>query len=80
MLMAIKCNLFLYADDTCLVFQNKMVNDIEKQLNKDFENINYCFADIKLTIHFEKGKILSIRFASIRNIKKVSKLDVVNII
>ena len=57
-----------------------MVSDIEKQLNKDFENINYCFADIKLTIHFEKGKILSIRFASKRNIKKVSKLDIVNII
>ena len=76
--MAIKCNLFLYADDACLVFQNKMVDDIEKQLNKDFENMSYCFADFKLIIHFEKGKILSIRFASKHNIKKVPKLDIVN--
>ena len=37
--MAVKCNLFLYADDTCLVFQSKNVKDIEKQLNEDFANI-----------------------------------------
>ena len=30
MSMAVKCNLFLYADDTCLVFQSKNVKDIEK--------------------------------------------------
>ena len=30
--MTVKCNLFLYADDTCLVFQSKKVKDIEKQL------------------------------------------------
>ena len=33
MSMAVKCDLFLYADDTCLVFQSKNVKDIEKQLN-----------------------------------------------
>ena len=27
---AAKCNLFLYADDTCLVCQHKDINDIEK--------------------------------------------------
>ena len=26
--MAVKCDLFLYADDTCLVFQSKNVKDI----------------------------------------------------
>ena len=36
--MAVKCNLPLYANDTCLVFQID-VKDIEKQLNKDFANI-----------------------------------------
>ena len=35
--MALKCNLFLYADDTCLVFQSKNVKDIEKQLNEDLQ-------------------------------------------
>ena len=37
--MAVKCNLFLYADEACLVFQNKNVKDIEKQLNEDFAYI-----------------------------------------
>ena len=27
----VKCNLFLYADETCQVFQSKNVKDIEKQ-------------------------------------------------
>ena len=36
--MAVKCDLFLYADDTCLVFQSKNVKDIKKQLNEDFAN------------------------------------------
>ena len=31
--MTVKFNLFLYADDPCLVFQSKNVKDIEKQLN-----------------------------------------------
>ena len=39
MTMAVKCNLFLYADDKCLVFQSKNVKDIKKQLNEDFANI-----------------------------------------
>ena len=39
MSQAIKFNLFLYADDTCLVCQNKDINEIEKQLNKDSESI-----------------------------------------
>ena len=39
MSQAVKCNLFLYADDTCLVYQHRDINEIEKQLNKDFESI-----------------------------------------
>ena len=30
--MTVKCNLFLYADDTCLVFQVDNIKDIEKQI------------------------------------------------
>ena len=47
MSQAVKCNLFLYADDTCLVCQHKDINEIEKQLNKDFENICNWFVDNK---------------------------------
>ena len=41
--MVVKCNLLLYADDTCLVFQSKNIKDIEKQLNKDFANMRVAF-------------------------------------
>ena len=37
--MAVKCDPFLYADDTCIVFQSKNVKDIEKKLNEDFANM-----------------------------------------
>ena len=43
---AVICNLFFYADDTCLVCQHKDINEIEKQLNKDFESICDWFVDI----------------------------------
>ena len=33
---AVKYNHFLYGDDTCLVWQQKDINEIEKQLNQDF--------------------------------------------
>ena len=36
---AVNSNLFLYADDSCLMFQHKEVEEIERVLNNDFENI-----------------------------------------
>ena len=50
--IAIKCNLFFYANYTCLLLQSKNVKDIEKQLNEDFSNIYDWFVDNKLSIHF----------------------------
>ena len=46
MSQAVKCNLFLYADDSCLVCQHKDINGIEKQLNKDFDRICDCLSII----------------------------------
>ena len=48
MKMAVKCGLFLYAEDTCLLFQSKNVKDIKKQLNEDFANICDWFVESKL--------------------------------
>ena len=73
---AIKSNLLLYADDSCLVFQGKDVIEIEKQLNKDFTNICESFAYNRLSIHFGEGKTKSILFASKRKIKRVPKLKI----
>ena len=39
MLMVVKCNLFLYADDSCPFFQSDNIKDIKRQLNQDFANI-----------------------------------------
>ena len=47
-------NLFLYADDSCLMFQHEKVEDIEKLLNNDFENICNWFVDSRL--NFSLGK------------------------
>ena len=36
MLQAVDCELLLYADDTCLIFQHKDITEIEMPLNKNF--------------------------------------------
>ena len=61
----VKCILLHYADDTCLVCQHKDINEIEKQLNKDFESICDWFVDNKLSIHFGDDKTKSIYFETI---------------
>ena len=76
MSQAAKSNLFLYADDSCLVFQRKDVIEIEKQLNGDFTNICEWFVDNRLIIHFGEDKTKSILFVSKRKIKKVPKLKI----
>ena len=36
---AVKWDLFLYVNDSCLTCQHKAINKIENQLNEDFCNI-----------------------------------------
>ena len=76
--IAVKCNLFLYADDTCLVFQSKNVKVKNvKQLNEDFANICDWFVDNKLSILFGKDKIKSILVTCKRKIKELQKLEII---
>ena len=42
---AVNSDLFLYADNSCLMFQHKDVEEIEKVVNNDFENICNWFVD-----------------------------------
>ena len=72
----VKSNLFLYADDSCLMYQHRDVNEIEKQLNNNFKNVCDWFVDNKLSIHFGEDKTKSILFACKRKIKSVRKLNV----
>ena len=56
--------------------QHKDINEIEKQLNKDFESICDWFVDNKLSIHFGVGKTKSILFTTKFKTKKVRKRNV----
>ena len=69
MLQAVKTTLLLYADDSCILHQHKEVDEIKKQLNKDFE-VN------KLSIHFVEEKIKSILFVSKRRSQNVRQLNI----
>ena len=73
---AAECDLHLYADDSCLLFQHKNVTGIKKQLTKDFSNICDWFVDNKLSRHFQKDKMKSILFSSKRNLKLVEEPDI----
>ena len=73
---AINCELLLYADDSCLVYQHKEVEVIERQLNENFSNICEWFLDNKLSIHFGEDKTKSILFATKHRLKQVSPLHI----
>ena len=74
MTLAVKCHIFLCADDTYLVCQHKVINNIEKQLNKNFESICDWFVNNKLSIHFGDDKAKAMLFAIRFKIKKIRKL------
>ena len=76
MSQAVKCDIFLYADDSCLACQHKDINEIEKQLNVDFSSICDWFVDNKLSIHFGEDKTKSILSASKFKNKNIKKLNI----
>ena len=63
----VDCDLFLYVDDTCLLYQQKDLDQINKELTKIFCNICDWFVDNKLSIHFGDNKTKSILFSTKKN-------------
>ena len=59
---AVDHKLLPYADDTCLIFQHKDINEIETALNKNF--------------HFNDDKTKSILFSSKHEIKNLKPLNI----
>ena len=53
---AVKCDLLLYADDSCLIFQHRDIREIERVLNNEFSNLCDWLVDNKLSIHFGEDK------------------------
>ena len=76
MSQAVKSTLPLHTDDSCILYQHKEVDEIEKHLNKDFENICDWLVDNKLTIHFGEDKTNSILFATNQRPKNVCLLNI----
>ena len=78
---AVKCELLLYAYDTCLTFQHSNITEIEIQPNKNFSLICDWFVDNKLKTSISvKIKLFidkkSIRFSSKSKVRKVSPLNI----
>ena len=76
MKQAVDCDLFLYADDSCLVYQHKDVKDIERNLNKSFSNVCDWFVDNKLSIHFGEDKTKCILFGTKHRLNKANSLKI----
>ena len=56
------CEMLMYADDTCLVFQAKDLDTISDRLNTEFNKLCDWFVDNKLSIDFGEDKTKSIHF------------------
>ena len=76
MSQSVTCDLLLYADDSCLVFEGKNIDEIENRLNTDFNSLCDWFVDNKLSIHFGEDKTKSILFGTNRKIKNLRELDI----
>ena len=73
---SVDCDQFLYADDTCLLFQHKDLERIKEELTKTFSNICDWFVDNKLSIHFGEDKTKSILFSTKNRKRKIGTLDI----
>ena len=72
---AVDSELYLYAGDSCLMYQHKDLKVINEKLCDDFSKLCDWFVDNKLSIHFGEDKTKCILFASKNKVKKVGKLN-----
>ena len=68
--------LLLYADDSCIIYQRKDVQEIENKLNEDFEQVCNWFIDNKLSIHLGEDKTKCILFSPRYKKNLVKDLDI----
>ena len=74
MVNSVKCDLFLYADDSALVVSGKDPKSIETCLSKELESLSSWLEENMLSLHL--GKTESILFASKRKLRKHKELAV----
>ena len=71
MKQTVNCDLFLYVDDSCLVYQHNNVSNIEQNLNKNFSNICDRFVDNNLSIRFGENRTKCILFGTKQKLNKI---------
>ena len=71
-----ECDLFLYADDTCLLYQHKDLDQINKELPKCFCDIFDWLVNNKLSIHFGEDKTKFILFSTRNKTKQIGTLEI----
>ena len=74
MSQVVNSNMFLYVDNSCLMFQHEHVEEIEKVLDNPFGNICDWFLYKKLSIHFGEDKTKSILSTVQHKIKNIRNL------
>ena len=78
MAQSVDSKLLLYADDSCIIIQDKDPKNIEIKLNRDFSNLCNWFIENKLSIHLGEDKTKSILFASKRKLNKGNQIKIVH--
>ena len=63
---------YLYADDTCIFYQQEDVKEIANVLNQEFSSLYQWFTDNKLSIHFGEDKTKSILFSKARGLMEIN--------
>ena len=67
---AVDCELFLYADDSCLLYQHRDFKAFDTKLNKKFSSACNWFVDNKLSIPFWEDKTKCILFGTKKRLKQ----------
>ena len=71
---AVKCDLYLYADDSALMVSDKQINVIESKLEDNLLALSIWLEENKLSLHL--GKTESILFGSKNKLKKGTSLNI----
>ncbi|CAM1307391.1 Uncharacterised protein r2_g1727 [Pycnogonum litorale] len=73
---AVKCKLFLYADDSALIIVDRHVETLQKCLNQELNSLNSWLIDNRLSLHI--GKTEAILIGSKHNLKQASSLNLIH--
>ena len=74
---AIRSNLLLYGDDTCIVPQYKDGTEIEKQVLRDFSGFVTGLSKNKLSVHLCQDKTKSILIGTKHILRNIKTLNIV---